>query len=137
MVAAIKRRAGIPVPSCPAAGWRAAVVCALLLVPMAGFGQEHPREEGVFISVPAPLDTRAVNGVKAAASRALAQKERPATILILDFNPGDRAATSDDYGACRNLAAFLLDLPKVNTVAFVHRDVTGHLVLPVLACREI
>src|SRR5262245_7241538 len=137
MVAATPRPAGTSVPP-PWVGWRAAVLCiTFLLVPVPGQGQEPPREDGAFISVPAPIDSRAVNGVKASVSRALGQKDRPLTVLVFDFNPGDRSATSNDYGACLNLAEYLLNLQNVNTVAFVHREVTGHLVLPVLACREI
>src|SRR5262249_39246239 len=136
MVAATQHRDGTPVLF-RRAGWLLAA-CAALLAPAAGLGQEAALpEDGVFITVPAPLDSRAFNGVKAATNRALAQKDRKVTILVYDFNPGDRSATSDDYGACRNLAEFLLNLQDVTSVAFVHKDVTGHLVLPVLACREI
>ncbi len=135
MVAATPRRDGTI--ALLRAGGRTAVLCAALLATTAAQGQEPPREEGAFISVPVPLDTRAVNAVKAAVNRAQERKERPVTVLVFDFNPGARSASSDDYGACRNLADYLLDLQSVNTVAFVHRDVTGHLVLPVLACREI
>ncbi len=114
------------------------VVGIIFLIPGVVYGQEaRPYEEGAFIAVPMPLNQRVFDGVRAATNRALGQKDRKASILVFDFNPGDRAATSDDYGACRNLAEFILGLQEVSTVAFVHRDVTGHLVLPVLACGEI
>ena len=56
---------------------------------------------------------------------------------MYDFNPDNDPARSSDYGTCRDLAVFLLDLQDVTTVAFVHNDVTGHTVLPVLACQDI
>jgi hypothetical protein len=58
--------------------------------------------------------------------------------LICDFNPEGRANSSEDFGACLTLAEELRDLQKrgVETIAFVHADVTRHAVLPVLACAE-
>lgn len=135
MIAATQHRADTPVAR--PAGWQMAVLWAALLVPAIGPGQEPAPEDGAFISVPTPLTSQAVNGIKAATNRALSQKDRRITVLVFDFNPGDRSATSEDYDECRSLARFLIDLQNVNTVAFVNKDVTGHLVLPVLACGEI
>ena len=52
---------------------------------------------------------------------------------------GQPANSSEDPGACQNLARFL-DLQRKNgihVIAFVHGKVTRHAVLPVLACSEI
>lgn len=59
--------------------------------------------------------------------------------LIIDFNPENHSSASDDYGACYQLAKYLRSLRQegVTTVAFVHRSVTRHAVLPVLACQEL
>src|SRR5258708_29263344 len=42
-----------------------------------------------------------------------------------------------DFGACSALAKFILRLQEATSIAFVHGEVTGHTVLPVLACRDI
>jgi hypothetical protein len=60
--------------------------------------------------------------------------------LVCDFNPDGRVNNSDDFGACLTLAEYLRELHKkqgVQTVAFVHGEVTRHAVLPVLACSEV
>jgi membrane-bound serine protease (ClpP class) len=59
--------------------------------------------------------------------------------LVCDFTPDGRANSSDDFGACYELAKYLhgLDEEGIQTVAWVHGDVTRHSVLPVLACREV
>lgn len=135
MVATLPQRTGTS--SYQRAWYGLTLVLSVVALPSLALAQERGREEGLVISVPVPLDTRGVNQIKADAARAIDQADRPVTLLILDFNPTDRAASSEDYGACWNLADFLLKVNNVNTVAFVHRDVTGHLVLPVLACHEI
>jgi len=93
--------------------------------------------EGLFITVQTPLTSPAANQVIAKTRRFC---ERPGHVkrkIIYDFNPsGNRSATTD-YGPCYDLAKFLLTLQGVTTVAFVHNDVQGHTVLPVLACKEI
>lgn len=117
---------------------RALVIGIVLLIPGVVYGQEaRPYEEGRFIAVSTPLNQRVFDSVRAAASNALGQKDRKVSVLVFDFNPGNRSAASDDYGACYNLAKFILSLQDVSTIAFVHQDVTGHQVLPVLACSEI
>lgn len=123
------------------AGWTARFgVAALLaglclLVPAPSRGQEEVVENGLFITIPhRPNDTQAL---RAKVQRNLQRNDRPIRKIIFDFNPDNRPNTSDDYGLCRNLAELLLEIQQVNTVAFVHNDVSGHLVLPVLACNEI
>ena len=84
-----------------------------------------------------PITREVVNRVKAATERALEAKDPPIRKIIYDFNPGGRASTSTDYGDCRDLADYLLKRRTIKTIAFVHGEVTGHAVLPVLACQEI
>ena len=59
--------------------------------------------------------------------------------IVFDFNPEGKSTSSGDFGACYELARFLLDDldDDVLTIAFVHGPVTGQAVLPVLACRNL
>jgi membrane-bound ClpP family serine protease len=59
--------------------------------------------------------------------------------LVCDFNPDNRTSSSDDFEACLKLANYLGELRKkgVQTIAFVHGEVSRHSVLPVLACSQI
>jgi membrane-bound ClpP family serine protease len=93
--------------------------------------------EGLFITVQTPLTSPAANQVIAKTRRFC---ERPGHLkrkIVYDFNPDGHASATTDYGSCHDLAKFLLSLQGVTTVAFVHNDLQGHTVLPVLACKEI
>jgi membrane-bound ClpP family serine protease len=60
--------------------------------------------------------------------------------LICDFNPDSgNTNASDSFGACYELAKQLRDLQNkgIQTVAFLHGNVSRHSVLPALACSEI
>ena len=100
-----------------------------------GVGQETV--DGLFVTVPSPIDTLGVNRVKAITNRFLDRPDHRGLKIVYDFNPDSDPARSSDYGTCRDLAVFLLDLQDVTTIAFVHNDVTGHTVLPVVACQDI
>lgn len=71
------------------------------------------------------------------------EKDRPAEgcrfHLICDFNPDDKPARSDVYGACYELGRRLRELQGrgIQTIAYLHGKVSGHMVLPVLACNQI
>ncbi len=59
--------------------------------------------------------------------------------VICDFNPDGQASSSKEYEDCLKLARILRKLQNergVLTVAWVHGKVSGHSVLPVLACEE-
>jgi membrane-bound ClpP family serine protease len=101
--------------------------------------EANPEEavDGLFVTVRNPIDTAVVNRVKAVTNRFLDRPDHRGLKIVYDFNPDDHSSSTTDYGTCRDLAVFLLDLQDVTTVAFVHNDVTGHTVLPVLACKEI
>jgi membrane-bound ClpP family serine protease len=102
---------------------------------------DPPPDDGLFITVPSPLTSERVNRIKAQTNRALQRPDRHIRKLIYDFNAGrqteGQASSTPDYGPCHDLAEFLLELQSATTVAFVHNDVSGHTVLPVLACKEI
>ncbi|HEV8058842.1 MAG TPA: NfeD family protein [Gemmataceae bacterium] len=117
--------------------WLIGVLSVCLAAPSALRAQAPVREEGLFIALQPPISRDVVNRVKAATERALEAKDPPIRKIVYDFNPGGRASTSTDYGDCRDLADYLLKRRTIKTIAFVHGEVTGHAVLPVLACQEI
>jgi membrane-bound ClpP family serine protease len=100
-------------------------------------GNADQPADGLFITVRNPIDTTVVNRVKAATNRFLDRREHRGLRIIYDFNPDGYSSSTADYGTCRDLAVFLLDLQDVSTVAFVRNEVSGHTILPVLACQEI
>lgn len=117
--------------------WIWATVALALFASARGISQELPREEGLFITVATPISRESVKRVTAATDRALASIEPVIRKLILDFNPGGRPNTTPDYGDCRDLAEHLARRKQIKTIAFVHGEVSGHAVLPVLACQDI
>jgi membrane-bound ClpP family serine protease len=102
-------------------------------------GQEGAEEQGdgLFITVRNPIDTKVVNRVLSSTRRFLDRADHRGLKIVYDFNPDGFASNSTDYGTCRDLAEAILKLQDITTIAFVHNDVTGHTVLPVLACKEI
>jgi membrane-bound ClpP family serine protease len=93
--------------------------------------------DGLFVTVHNPITTTVVNRVKDQVNRFLQRPDHRGLTLVFDFNPDSHPSGTGDYGPCHDLASFLLDLHDVATVAFVHNDVTGHTVLPVLACKDL
>jgi membrane-bound serine protease (ClpP class) len=117
------------------AGYGGVLLALLLLRQGSALPEDGRQEGGLFITVQNPITSEVVSRVVAKSERALASGKIGK--LIFDFNPGGHSSCSEDYGACRDLAAHLLNLKQCQTVAFVHNEVTGHTVLPVLACQEI
>jgi membrane-bound ClpP family serine protease len=104
--------------------------------------------EGLFVTVPNPITSEASNRVKEITNRAILKFKsedgkapggaRKTLTIILDFSPSNNGPSSTpDFGACYELAKHLQRLQDVNTVAFLHGEVTRHTVLPVVACRQI
>src|SRR5262245_58274408 len=94
--------------------------------------------DGLFLSVPSRIDSDVVNRIK----KSIEDREAAAGAgvelkIVLDFNPENKAAASDDFGPCFDLARYLLNKPTIKTIAFVHAPVSRHTVLPVLACKEL
>ena len=125
----------------------------VLALPAVAHG-DQPEAVGRFISVPATLRGEAINRIRQTVdiafrdfSRAEQERDRQQPDLkrrrhfkvVFDFNPDGKLSRSSDYGLCFNLAEVIRGLQQkgVQTVAFVHGEVAGHSVLPVLACQQI
>src|SRR5262249_36534665 len=110
--------------------------------PRPGGGEAAGRDkaEGLFLSIPNPIDTRVMKRVKSTVDHLLqAHPDRRQLKIVFDFNPNGSVTDNSDYGPCRDLAQHLLgeELRGITTVAFVHNEVTGHMILPVLACKDL
>ncbi|OWK38059.1 NfeD family protein [Fimbriiglobus ruber] len=113
----------------------AALLVFLLAAPAAA--QNAIAQAGLFVTVPNPLTS---DGFKRIENRVRAAREKPDRVpgtIVFDFNPNDRDAATTDYGSCYNLAKFIASLHDTKTVGYVHHKVSGHTVLPVLACQQI
>jgi membrane-bound ClpP family serine protease len=101
-----------------------------------------PAAEGLFVRVPNPITSDAVTAIKRQVNARLdvpAEDARRPSKVVFDFNPGDKPAATGEFGVCRDLAAFIKTVQQrgAGTVAFVHGKVSGHTVLPVLACQDL
>jgi membrane-bound ClpP family serine protease len=93
---------------------------------------------GVFIAVRNPLDSLALKRIKSQTEAHISERrDRRGIKIVYDFNADGSPSRTEDYGVCRDLAEYFLRLQDITTIAFVHKDVTGHTVLPVLACKEV
>lgn len=94
---------------------------------------------GLVINVQSPITSDTVTHIKSQVNTHLdpqSARTRP-SVIIFDFNPEGKAASTPEIGACRNLAQFLHQIQSINTVAYVHAKVSGYTVLPVLSCKEL
>jgi membrane-bound ClpP family serine protease len=110
---------------------------------------DEPEAAGRFSSVPPTLSgdaiTRLLQTVEAEFTRFNAiNRDRPLAQkqvfkAVFDFNPRGDPSRSDDYEFCLKLANGIRKLQQdgVQTIAFVHGDVSRHSVLPVLACQQV
>src|SRR5262249_11042791 len=109
---------------------------------------EEPTVEGVFIEVKSPIDSKVYGDVMDTTTRVVerfrAERQNPPggereLKIVYDFNPNNRPAetSTNSLGPCFDLAQFLLGQADIQTIAFVHDEVSGHSVLPVLACKEV
>jgi membrane-bound ClpP family serine protease len=125
-----------------------AVLLSALLVPVgSGLAQDPPQKDGLFISVPNPITSEAVQQIKQKVTDALeGTKKRNITTIVFDFNPLGLPNSTSDFGPCNSLAKFIRQLqlgqikpawPHITTVAFVQHEATRHTVLPVLACDQV
>jgi membrane-bound serine protease (ClpP class) len=126
--------------------WLAIIVgAASWLSPAPARADEPAAEQSQFITVGNPITSTEFARVQRLTEEArrryheAAQKEaKPRRLkIVYDFNPDSQPSSSTLFGPCQDLAAYLRSLPDVFTIAFVHRDVSRHTVLPVLACQEI
>jgi membrane-bound ClpP family serine protease len=120
----------------------------VFLIPISAATAQDPAAEisdGQYIYVRNPINTDVVNRVKTQVKRFLDRAPHQGAKIVFDFNPQGYPSSTSDYGSCRELAAFILEIQDVTTIAFVHVDqqfaeqpaVTGHTMLPVLACKQI
>ncbi len=112
----------------------AAFVC--LLAPAAALAQDGAADS-MFVTVPNPITSDAFTRIKNQISVRMNDAKRPVGIVVFDFNPDGKPATTADFGACSDLASFIGGHKGLTTIAFVHAPVTGHTVLPVIACKEL
>jgi membrane-bound serine protease (ClpP class) len=95
--------------------------------------------EGLVVTVPNPITSDAVDRItKQIDTRVHNELRRPQTI-IFDFNPDGKPASTAKPGVCSDLAFYIRGLQGkgVLTVAFVHNKLSGHSVMPALACQEL
>ena len=114
-----------------------AVAC-LLASAAASFAQEVG--DAMFVTVQNPITGDTVARIKQQIDPRTneANKQRRVDTIVFDFNPDGKPAGTSDFGPCYDLAKYIGSgaLQGRRTVAFVHAPVTGHTVLPVLACVE-
>jgi membrane-bound ClpP family serine protease len=125
---------------------RLALVAGLLLLLGANrvSAAQKTAEQSLFISVHDPITTDEVSRVKSITSAALERfhkaGQKDLLVIVYDFNPGKHASGSNSFGSCLDLADYIVtlnDRTHLTTVAFVHKNVSRHTVLPVLACNDI
>ena len=119
--------------------WLFWLICVSWAAPEGLRAQAPAREEGLFIALQPPITREAVNRVKAATDRALEAKDPPIRKIIYDFNPGGSRQHVDRLRRLPSISpTFSLETPHhQNHRLCTWRGVTGHAVLPVLACQEI
>jgi membrane-bound ClpP family serine protease len=91
----------------------------------------------LFVTVPNPITSEAVERVQKQIDSHVHSGRAPA-VVVFDFNPDGKAASTAKPGVCSDLTAFIRSLRgRMTTVAYVHNRVSGHTVMPVLACQDI
>jgi len=108
------------------------VVAAFVFLLSAASGQT-----GLYVSVPAPLSSEGFTRIKNRIDAARAKPELRPAAIVFDFNPNDKDANTPDFGASYELGDFIARLTDITTVGYVHQKVSGHTVLPVLACSQL
>jgi membrane-bound ClpP family serine protease len=97
-------------------------------------------DQSLFITVRNPITSEEFSRVKAVTSAAVERYHKTGQKgelrIVYDFNPDDQTSSTSLFGPCLDLADYILTL-NAKTIAFVHKDVSRHTVLPVIACKEI
>ncbi len=115
--------------------WVAAIFLACWSTPAA--------RSGMVFHLPESLEAETVrqlaSQVEEHVNRSRKQGKEDRFLLVLDFNPGGRPMRLTNLDACLALTRLLqgLDRAKVLTVGWVEGDLTGHGVLPALACEDL
>lgn len=117
------------------ATWVAAILLACWSTPGA--------RSGMVFHVPESLEAETVRQLATQLDerldRARKQGQEERFVLILDFNPGGRPTRLTNLDACLALTRMLqgIDRARVLTVGWLEGDLTGHAVLPALACEDL
>jgi membrane-bound serine protease (ClpP class) len=122
-----------------AVGICAATVVWLLTSTPVSLAQETV-SDAMFVTVPSPITSEAVARIKTQIDGRISAPGRQVETIVLDFNPGDKPASSVDSGPCLDLSKYIRYLnneKNLRTYAFVHGQTTGYTVFPVLICREM
>jgi membrane-bound serine protease (ClpP class) len=134
-------------PPGPALVFVVALLGGNLLSPVPSLHAQENRD-GLFITVPNPIDDKAVSQIERKVQEAIERQKRTITTIVFDFNPEGLPSGTSDWNSPNRLAEFIRHLqqrtvpgkelyPNMATVAFVRNMVTKHTVLPVLACKQI
>jgi membrane-bound ClpP family serine protease len=124
--------------------WASLFVISCFAAPLRS--EEPAADQSLFITVGNPITSTEFARVQRLTEEARRRYQEAAKTdakqrrlkIVYDFNPDNLPAASPLFGPCQDLAAYLRALPpEVVSIAFVHRDVSRHTVLPVLACKEI
>jgi membrane-bound serine protease (ClpP class) len=110
-----------------------------------GQARDDAARDGLYITIPNPIDDAAVRLLETTVDNAIARDKRKIDTIIFDFNPDGQASGTSDVFMCMKLKDYLLNLrsgrnknyPQLRLVAYVNNEVTRHTVLPVLACHEL
>lgn len=114
-----------------------AAVALAVLVPAAPAPAQQAA--GMRVTVRNPITSDAIKDIQTTIEARLASPNRP-RVVVFDFNPDDKPAATAQPGVCSDLAAYVRRLQlqgNLTTVAYVHNKVSGHTVMPVLACQEL
>jgi membrane-bound serine protease (ClpP class) len=110
----------------------------------AGSPQEAGRKDGLFLTIPNPIKGDTAELVRKKILDATDKQKRTLDAVVFDFNPDELPAGSSSFGASLELAELIrklqlgeAPLPRVPTFAFVHKAVTKHTILPVIACGQM
>ncbi len=122
-----------------ATGWRTAVLALATLLGSVGgsAAQNAVPEGGLYVTVTNPITSEGYTRIKNRVEAARSKPETRPGVIVFDFNPGDKDAATAESGVCYDLADFIAKLTDVPTVAYVHQKLSGHAVLPALACKQL
>lgn len=108
--------------------------------------RDEPTEDGLYITVPNPINEAAVRTIQQTIDNAVNRDKRKIRTIVFDFNPDGQASGTSNVNPCIDLKNLILDLrlkrlptlrENVRTVAYVSNEVKRHTVLPVMACDEL
>jgi membrane-bound ClpP family serine protease len=109
--------------------------------------QLKPERDGLWITVPNPIQSTDVVQIQKKIQDAVERQHRPIEVVVFDFNPNGAPSGTSLFGACGDLARYIRKLrlgrvsdnfpQNIYTVAYVHNEVCKHTVLPAMACAEL